>query len=118
MYLVIAHDKDQGGNGEVRYNFTPDNTDIVNYFGIDAHTGWITNLVKLNREEKAEYKFYVTATDNGTPKHSTRTTVIKKCYSNIYLTSVRFFFFLGNHKVERLQRQPDFIQRNHLRSWS
>lgn len=86
VYLVIAHDKDQGGNGEVRYNFTPDNTDIVNYFGIDAHTGWITNLVKLNREDKAEYKFYVTATDNGTPKHSTRTTVIK----NVCLTSVRF----------------------------
>lgn len=106
VYLVIAHDKDQGGNGEVRYNFTPDNTDIVNYFGIDAHTGWITNLVKLNREDKAEYKFYVTATDNGTPKHSTRTTVIK----NVYSTSLKKkLSFLGNHQTERLQRQPDSI---------
>ncbi|XP_050293822.1 fat-like cadherin-related tumor suppressor homolog isoform X3 [Anthonomus grandis grandis] len=75
---VIAHDEDQGSNGEVRYSFTPDNSEIVNYFAIDSHTGWISTLVKLDKETKSEYKFYVTATDNGSPKHSARTTVIIK----------------------------------------
>ncbi|KAJ8945175.1 hypothetical protein NQ314_009307, partial [Rhamnusium bicolor] len=49
---VIAHDQDQGSNGEV------------------------STIAKLDKEVKAEYKFYVTATDNGAPKHSARTTVI------------------------------------------
>lgn len=73
---VIANDEDQGSNGEVRYSFASDSGDIVNVFAIDAYTGWITTLVPLDKEQKAEYKFHVVATDGGTPKHSARTTVI------------------------------------------
>jgi protocadherin Fat 1/2/3 len=74
--VVVAHDEDQGANSEVRYSFSHDLGDMMNIFAIDSHTGWISTLVKLDKETKMEYKFYVTATDNGTPKHSARTTVI------------------------------------------
>lgn len=30
----------------------------------------------MDKEQKAEYKFHIVATDSGIPKHSTRTTVI------------------------------------------
>lgn len=60
----------------MRYSFGSDAGDILNIFAIDAFTGWITTLVPLDKEEKAEYKFHVTAADNGTPKHTARTTVI------------------------------------------
>lgn len=74
----MAHDEDQGSNGEVRYNFASDIAETSNYFTIDTHTGWISTIASLDKETKSEYKFYVTATDNGTPKHSARTTVIIK----------------------------------------
>uniref|UniRef100_A0A6P7FFE6 Fat-like cadherin-related tumor suppressor homolog isoform X1 n=1 Tax=Diabrotica virgifera virgifera TaxID=50390 RepID=A0A6P7FFE6_DIAVI len=73
---VIAHDDDQGNNGEVRYNFASDIGDTANLFAIDSHTGWISVIAKLDKEVKSEYKFFVTATDNGSPKHSARTTVL------------------------------------------
>lgn len=75
-FIVIANDEDQGSNGEVRYSFSSDSRDIVNVFAIDTYTGWITSLVPLDKEQKAEYKFHIVATDGGTPKHSARTTVI------------------------------------------
>ncbi|GLV44546.1 kugelei [Carabus blaptoides fortunei] len=73
---VIAHDEDQGSNGEVRYSFSSDVGDAAHVFSIDTHTGWITNLVSLDKEERSEYKFHVTAMDNGHSKHTARTTVI------------------------------------------
>ncbi|VEN38816.1 unnamed protein product, partial [Callosobruchus maculatus] len=73
---VVAHDEDQGSNGEVRYNFASDNAEISNYFAIDTHTGWITTIAALDKESKSEYRFYVIATDNGTPKHSARSSIV------------------------------------------
>ncbi|XP_045469521.1 fat-like cadherin-related tumor suppressor homolog isoform X5 [Harmonia axyridis] len=73
---VMAHDEDQGSNGEVRYALTSDSGDMINIFAIDPHTGWITTMVEFDKEVKSEYKFHVTATDNGTPKQSARSTVI------------------------------------------
>ncbi|XP_049820796.1 fat-like cadherin-related tumor suppressor homolog isoform X5 [Aethina tumida] len=73
---VVANDDDQGSNGEVRYSFGPDVGENLNVFAIDQHTGWLTTLVKLDKEVKSEYKFFVVATDNGTPKQSARSTVI------------------------------------------
>lgn len=73
---MVAHDQDQGSNGEVRYNFGSDIGDAMNFFAIDSQSGWINTIAQLDKETKAEYKFYVTAIDNGSPKHSARTTVI------------------------------------------
>lgn len=75
---VIAHDIDKGRNGELRYSFATDSLEIADVFSIDAHTGWITNLIPLDKETKSEYRFHVTATDNGHPKHTARTTVTIK----------------------------------------
>ncbi|XP_062556294.1 fat-like cadherin-related tumor suppressor homolog isoform X3 [Armigeres subalbatus] len=73
---LTARDSDSGSNGDVRYSLSADVGDIVNIFDIDAYTGWITTLVPLDKEKREDYKFQVIATDNGQPKHSTRTTVI------------------------------------------
>ncbi|XP_055629291.1 fat-like cadherin-related tumor suppressor homolog isoform X3 [Toxorhynchites rutilus septentrionalis] len=73
---LTARDSDSGSNGDIRYSLSPDVGDIVNIFDIDAYTGWITTLVTLDKEKRDDYKFQVIATDNGQPKHSTRTTVI------------------------------------------
>lgn len=75
-FLVIAHDEDQGSNGEIRYSFASDSGDILNVFAIDTYTGWITTLVSMDKETKSEYKFHINAADNGTPKHTARTSVI------------------------------------------
>lgn len=74
--VVTANDEDQGNNGEIRYSFASESGDAVNVFSVDAYTGWITTLVQLDKEQKAEYKFHAIAADSGVPKHSARTTVI------------------------------------------
>ncbi|XP_021704618.1 fat-like cadherin-related tumor suppressor homolog isoform X2 [Aedes aegypti] len=73
---LTARDSDSGSNGDIRYSLSTEVGDIVNIFDIDAYTGWITTLVPLDKEKREDYKFQVIATDNGQPKHSTRTTVI------------------------------------------
>ncbi|XP_023314181.1 fat-like cadherin-related tumor suppressor homolog isoform X1 [Trichogramma pretiosum] len=75
---VIAHDDDLGSNGEVRYSFGTDIGELANVFTIDAYTGWISNLVQLDKEKQPEYKFQVVATDNGNPRHFARTSVLVK----------------------------------------
>lgn len=72
---VTAHDADSGSNGDVRYALASDVGELANVFDIDTHTGWITILVPLDKEQVPEYTFQVIATDNGQPKHSARTTV-------------------------------------------
>uniref|UniRef100_A0A182YNX1 Uncharacterized protein n=1 Tax=Anopheles stephensi TaxID=30069 RepID=A0A182YNX1_ANOST len=73
---LTARDADSGSNGDIRYALSPDVGDIVNIFDVDAYTGWITTLVPLDKEKREDYKFQVLATDNGQPKHTTRSTVI------------------------------------------
>ncbi|KAJ8667841.1 hypothetical protein QAD02_009504, partial [Eretmocerus hayati] len=75
---VIAHDRDLGSNGEVRYSFGSDIGELANVFTVDAYTGWLSNLVQLDKEKQPEYKFQVVATDNGNPRHFARTTVLIK----------------------------------------
>lgn len=92
--LVIAHDLDKGRNGEIRYSFSPENENLAEIFSIDSHTGWITNLVKLDKETKPEYRFHIVASDNGHPKHTARTAVnIKiKDYNDQPTTFKRKFY--------------------------
>ncbi len=75
---VTARDTDNGSNGDIRYSISPDAGDIANVFDIDAHSGWISVLVPLDKEKRSEYSFQVIGTDNGQPKHSARTTVLIK----------------------------------------
>lgn len=73
---VTAGDADVGSNADIRYAFDTETVgDVVNIFDIDAHTGWISTLVLLDKEQTAEYNFAVIASDNGQPKNSARTMV-------------------------------------------
>lgn len=72
---VTARDADSGANGDVRYSLANDVGELANVFDIDAHTGWITILVPLDKEKRSEYNFQVIGTDNGQPKHNARTSV-------------------------------------------
>lgn len=78
VFSVTAYDGDQGRNGEIRYSFSPDSEIFSEVFSIDHYTGWITNLVSLDKETKSEYRFHVIASDNGHPKHTARTNVFIK----------------------------------------
>lgn len=71
-----AFDADEGSNGEVLYMITGPGTEV---FAIDAHTGWISTLILLDREITSSYTLTVVATDSGTPSNSNGVTV------NIYL---------------------------------
>lgn len=73
---VSAHDADNGSNGDVRYALANDAGELANVFDIDAHTGWISILVPLDKESRSEYQFQVIGTDSGQPKHSARATVL------------------------------------------
>lgn len=75
---VTAKDADSGSNGDVRYSLSSDIGELANVFDIDSYSGWITTLVPLDKEKRGDYKFQVIGTDNGQPKHSSRTTVVIK----------------------------------------
>lgn len=60
---------------KVRYALASDVGELANVFAVDAYTGWITTLVRLDRETQPEYDFQIVATDNGSPKHFARTKV-------------------------------------------
>lgn len=75
---VFAHDADTGSNADIRYTFDPEAGNILNSFDIDTHTGIITTLVLLDREQIDEYNFRVIATDNGQPKRTADTMVTIK----------------------------------------
>lgn len=72
---VTAKDADAGSNGDVRYTISSDDGEILNTFDVDQHSGWLTTLVPLDKEKRGNFKFQVVATDNGQPRHSSRTTV-------------------------------------------
>lgn len=64
---VHASDADEGTNGEVRYGITGPGTET---FAIDAHTGWVTTLIPLDKETIPNYKLNIIATDGGIPPKS------------------------------------------------
>lgn len=71
-FPVFASDSDDGKNGEVRYSLHGSGSET---FAIDSHTGWITNLVPLDRELIPAYKLTVIASDSGAPSLSSNASV-------------------------------------------
>ncbi len=61
---VHASDRDESKNGEIRYSL---DTSVHDLFSINPFSGWITNLVALDRELQSMYVLDILATDNGTP---------------------------------------------------
>ncbi|RUS73770.1 hypothetical protein EGW08_018463, partial [Elysia chlorotica] len=60
---ALAVDPDRGNYGMMTYSIL--NDDMRKVFSIDADTGDITTNGPLDREEKAQYSFTVSARDNG-----------------------------------------------------
>ena len=72
---VKANDNDTGSNADVTYHFSPLVGKLANVFALDTNSGWITTLVKLDREKTDKYDLEVVATDRGQVKLSGTTTV-------------------------------------------
>ena len=66
---VSASDGDDGDNALVTYALRSNAKD--NKFKIDASTGQISTLVKLDREEQAEYQLVVVASDSSSTNRRT-----------------------------------------------
>lgn len=67
---VTAFDADHGSNSDVRYTFQNPSPSLP--FEIDSQSGQITTTVELDREDNAQWDFFITATDMGIPpQHST-----------------------------------------------
>lgn len=99
---MTAEDLDQGNNGEVRYSLEVDGEDLTQIFTVDPHSGWISTLMHLDREIQQHFKLTIVASDNGHPKHSTRSIVHIQVQdyndnppafsSSLYKASGNFFF--------------------------
>ncbi|XP_016410801.1 protocadherin gamma-C5-like isoform X2 [Sinocyclocheilus rhinocerous] len=66
---IKATDLDEGPNGEIEYSFGAHTQDLVrNVFSVNAETGEITVIGKLDYETKNTYMFDVCAKDKGNPE--------------------------------------------------
>ncbi|XP_067288998.1 protocadherin gamma-C5-like [Pseudorasbora parva] len=66
---IKATDSDEGPNGEIKYSFGAHTPELVrNAFTVNAETGEITVIGKLDYETKKTYTFDVCAKDNGNPE--------------------------------------------------
>uniref|UniRef100_A0A667Y8M0 Protocadherin-16 n=1 Tax=Myripristis murdjan TaxID=586833 RepID=A0A667Y8M0_9TELE len=72
---VTARDKDQGPNGDITYSILQDHGTHWNWFSIDAVTGIITTLSKLDYEKNPKPSITVVATDGGKPPLSSTSVV-------------------------------------------
>ncbi|KTF83269.1 hypothetical protein cypCar_00033067 [Cyprinus carpio] len=64
-----ATDLDEGPNGEIQYSFGAHTQDLVkNVFSVNAETGEITVIGKLDYETEKTYMFDVCAKDKGNPE--------------------------------------------------
>lgn len=59
-----ANDKDEGKNAEIRYSL---DSSLADVFSIDPSSGWVTNLVTLDREIRSSYIINIMAADSGSP---------------------------------------------------
>ena len=96
VIILNATDKDIGANADITYTIS-DNVGEV--FAINPKTGRISAKSTIDREEMSQYRFYVMATDSGSPSLSASASVVvmvedvndeKPVFSeNSYIFSVR-----------------------------
>uniref|UniRef100_A0A3B4WQ85 Si:dkey-1m11.5 n=1 Tax=Seriola lalandi dorsalis TaxID=1841481 RepID=A0A3B4WQ85_SERLL len=66
LFLVRAHDRDIGPNGQVRYLLTQ-----ASPFVVDTVRGVLTVMDKLDRERESNYTLFITGVDQGDKPRST-----------------------------------------------
>ncbi|XP_062874781.1 protocadherin Fat 4 [Trichomycterus rosablanca] len=69
---VSASDPDLGRNGTVKYGITAGDT---SKFHVNSNTGRITTLLRLDRDDKTNYRLQVSATDGGELRSQTHAIV-------------------------------------------
>uniref|UniRef100_A0A8C4Q145 FAT atypical cadherin 1 n=1 Tax=Eptatretus burgeri TaxID=7764 RepID=A0A8C4Q145_EPTBU len=67
VFTVTATDVDSGSNGAVSYDVEDENGQNVEWFSIDPDSGLVLTTQQLDRENIAVHRFYVKATDGGSP---------------------------------------------------
>ncbi|XP_036372718.1 LOW QUALITY PROTEIN: protocadherin-7-like [Megalops cyprinoides] len=73
---VRAQDADAGPNGQVEYVWGGGSERAGRLLRLDAASGWISVLQRVDREELSRLRVTVTARDRGTPPRAAATTVI------------------------------------------
>jgi len=75
---VVATDRDEGGNADVRYSLLdgPESLSSRDWFDIDPKSGLITLKSRVDCESDPEPHLTVIASDNGVPSLSSSATVI------------------------------------------
>ena len=63
---VTAFDPDQGLNSKIQYSLREPSLDLP--FDVDETTGWIHTTRSLDREVSGSYRFFIEASDQGSPK--------------------------------------------------
>ena len=96
VLAVTAMDSDLGNNAELYYTLSQN---VHGIFDIDQRTGTIRAKSLIDHEEMSQYRFYVMATDSGSPSLSASASVVvmvedvndeKPVFSeNSYIFSVR-----------------------------
>uniref|UniRef100_A0A670Y792 FAT atypical cadherin 1 n=1 Tax=Pseudonaja textilis TaxID=8673 RepID=A0A670Y792_PSETE len=75
---VKAMDQDSGNNGQIVYKLEPtQDTEILESFGINLETGWITTLRELDQEKQDKYQIIVVASDRAEKMQLSSTTVVE-----------------------------------------
>uniref|UniRef100_A0AAY4DQM4 Cadherin domain-containing protein n=1 Tax=Denticeps clupeoides TaxID=299321 RepID=A0AAY4DQM4_9TELE len=99
LYLTTfsATDEDSGKNAEIVYQLGPN----ASFFDLDRKTGQLTASRVFDREDQEEFRFVVTARDNGTPPLQSQATVIVTVLdendNNPKFTHNHFQFFVSEN---------------------
>jgi protocadherin delta 1 len=73
VLAVTAMDRDAGKNSQLHYTLSQN---VQGIFDIDQRTGTITAKSLIDHEEVSQYRFYVLATDSGSPSLSASASVV------------------------------------------
>lgn len=76
VFQVMATDKDEGANSEIKYSLIETAYNRPSWFEIDSKTGLITTKTHVDCDTEATPKIIVVAADEGNPSLSSSATVL------------------------------------------
>lgn len=96
LLQVRALDSDSGVNGQVRYSLggfvrsQSDSQTLLETFGIDSKSGWISTLKELDHETSSSYVFTVVAADFGETASFSATATVTVAVTDVNDNPPRF----------------------------